>query len=434
MNDSIIPHLANLRKLFAEAAPEDSKVISDYAWTIVKALVQHTTEIDSHTARQLLADCLKLPIERPSLLYSALLGAAIKVYYANPKFHFDTFLRMWGIDNLRPEDAVPQKSRDGKSYPSITERTAKILAHLLLQHTETAAANTRPDHETDGFESFLAKNGYAIHPMLVIRIKEAMAKDGRKYHFVTLASPEGIEVETVSHTLLPSPFHPLPEGKRHYVNIGQLYICLLRTKQKQSHTNANFFSTAEQPKLPRVTTAFLSHHSPTEYFYQEIGYIESIDTNHGHMHIYDALSRHFVAPIQRFSKEKAEDFVRIIPIIPQNSKFKTAIIQNIVPSDSSEVKSVLREIRITNINRQKAYATWELIDKTRPIAELLSPLQISQGETSPIFTSGYLNLTEELAASFDNAHNHPQASTLNALIYLKRGKDRHKRPHIAKLF
>ena len=176
-----------------------------------------------------------------------------------------------------------------------------------------------------------------------------------------------------------------------------------------------------------LLSSYLSSQRPSDLFPTEIGYIEHVDTEHSHMHIYDRHSRHFVAPVQRFSREKEGDFIRFIPIIPQNSKFKTAIILATVPSSSEEVKNILREIRITTINKEKGYAAWELIDKSHPITELLSPLQLSQGETSPSFTSGYINLGELKSPSKGDLEGF-------ALIYLKRGKDRQKRPHIAKIF
>lgn len=429
MNDNLFSQLANLRKLFSEVTPDDPKVISDYAWTIVKVLLQHTDEVSSINARTLLADCIKLPLERPSKLYSTLLSAAVKVANSYPEFRFATFLKMWGLENLRPEDNERQHSQDGKVFPSLAEKTAKALAHSLLLHQE--------DVLTEELVPLLQSAGYVITtspskgdkrgslPMLVTRIKQATGKDGRKYTFVTLTSVDGIEVETVSHSLQPSPLQPLPEGKRHYVNIGQLYNCLLRNKGKVHDVASE--SVEPTPSELALAEAYLSSQKPIEIFPTVIGYIEAIDTEHGHIHVYDTLSRHFVAPVQRFNKERAGDFVRFIPVIPQASKFKTAILQATVPSDSSEVLSVLREIRITHINKEKGYAAWELVDKTRPITEHLSPLQLSLGETSPSFTSGFLNLTEELSSSSSSS-----SSLYKAFIYLKRGKDKQKRPHVAK--
>lgn len=422
MAENIIPQLTNLRKLYAEAAPTDPKVISDYVWTIVKAILQNGDEIDSVTSRQLLADGLRLTTERPSKLYSALLSAAIKIADTYPEFHFARFLRMWDIANLRPDDEGRSRTRDGKMFYSLAERAAKRLALALMRHPEDLATLTEESSPSHDYASFLLSHKYILRPVIVTRIKEVQSENGRKYRFVTLTTPEGLQVETVSQNLKPSPYHPLPEGKRHYVNIGQCYNVMLHGKDipedTPTHNHLSDWSVQE---------AYLATQDPTTLFPSAIGFIESIDQTHGHMHIYDAHSRHFVAPVQRFSRERAGDFVRFIPIIPTASKFKTAIILSTVPTDYSKVRADLRDIRITAINKEKGYAVWELIDKTRPITELLSPLQLSQGETSPSFTSGYLNLTEELSSSLSS-------SSYKAFVYLKRGKDRQKRPQIARLF
>lgn len=423
MPESLLSQLANLRQLFADAAPTDPKVVSNYAWTIVKVLLQHTAEIGSVNARQLLADCIKLPIEHPSMLYSTLLAAAVKVANTYPEFRFATFISMWDLHSFRPEDNQRQASQDGKSFPSLVERSAKTLGHSLILHPEASPL------EQD-LESLLQSQGLTVRTMVVSRIKEALGKDGRKYFFVTLTSAEGLEVETIAHNLQPSPLRPLPEGKRHYVNIGQLYDCLVRTKKDAS-------SRGDSPEQVEgssssLVSAYLSQQKPSDSFPTAIGYIEAIDSVHGHMHIYDYDSRHFVAPVQRFSRERVGDFVRFIPVIPQTSKFKTAIIIATVPATSPEVCNILRDIRITNVNKERGYATWELVDKQHPVTEMLSPLQLSHGETSPSFTFGYLNLTN--VSDFSSSGDIAEGQTLRALIYLRRGKDRQKRPHVAKVF
>lgn len=415
MSDSLLSQLKQLRILYAEAETADPKVAADFTWTIVKMLLQHCDEIDSITARRLLADCIKLSVVRPSKLHSALLAAAVKVANTCPEFRFAAFLHMWDIKNLRPEDRERQKTKDGKTFYSLAERTAKALAHTLLLHPEDRSL-LEPKEAADpttaavSMRLLLTDQGYAFRQMIVTRIKEATGKDGHKYRFVTLCSPEGIELEAISHTLTPSPLRPLPEGKRHYVNIGQLYDCLLRP------TTTATLSLSE---------AYLSAQQPAEAFPTAIGYIESIDTGHGHMHVYDAESRHFVAPILRFSREQVGDFVKFIPIVPQTSKFKTAILLSTIPATSAEVQTILRDIRITGVNRDRGFASWELIDKSRPITESLSPLQLSQGEQSPSFTNGFISLKGDLALS---------SNTYKAFIYLKRGKDKQKRPHVARLF
>lgn len=435
MSDNLLSHLQNLRALFTDAAPEHPKVISDYAWTIVKALLQHIDEIDSYSARQLLADCIKLPLQHPSVLYSALLGAAIKVEMAYPEFRFAAFLRMWGTENLRPEDKMRTSNKDGKSFPSLEERMVKSLAHSMLLHPETAS----------GFSELIQSQGYSIHRMLVTRLQEVNGKDGRKYRFATLSSPEGLEVEAVTQSFVPSPLQPLPAGKRHYVNIGQLYTVLLKKKTPQPESRNTPFA---------IVAAYLSPERAENVFNTMIGYIESIDSQHGHMHIYDAYSRHLVASVLRFSKERAGDFVRFVPIVPQNSKFKSAILLSSISETSvledhtsvlaghkdSTVEvapSLIREIRIVNVNKEKGYASWELVDKSQPITERLSSLQLSQGETSPCFTNGYLTLnadgSPQVPCSFATELLTP-GQIFRALVYLKRGKDHQKRPRVIKLY
>lgn len=443
MEESIVSKLTTARKLFAETVTDDPRVVSDYGWTIVKALLQNLSEIDSVTARQLLADCIKLPLKRPSKFHSALLAAAEKVALTYTDFHFATFFKMWGMENFRPEDKEHRVSADGKVFLSLEERAARSLAFSLMFHPED-----RQLLQTAGFEDFISSFHLSLLTMLVTRIKQATGKDGRKYTFVTLTSPEGTEIECISQTLKASPFLQ-SKDKRHYVNIGQLYDVVLRSKAsvpKASASGANATVPDASPSSSKpafsLLSSCLSSQHPSEVFTTEIGYIEHIDTEHSHMHVYDSRSRHFVAPVQRFSREKEGDFVRFIPIIPEASKFKTAIILATVRSSSDEVQSILRDIRITSINKEKGYAAWELVNKDTPITELLSPFQLSQGETSPSFTTGYLNLaTVPNASPSGSTATVPDASasvivgiTFRALIYLKRGKDNQKRPYVAKLF
>lgn len=427
-SDNILQQLQNLRQLFAEAAPTDPKVIYNYAWIIAKCINRNYEQIGSVECRRLLADYLKLPIERPSRLHSAILSAAIKFVNSCPEFHFANFLQMWDVNNLRNEDRQSYKSDDGKFFPSLEERTAKALAHSLLLHPDDVGIlkdDTIHDGLTSNTSKFLSSYGLSIVPMLVTRIKDATGKDGRRYCFATLTSPDGIVVESIVNNLQISPLHPIQEGRRHYVNIGQLYNVLLQTKK----------TTIPDESSQTLKVAYLSQQKSQDVFPMEIGYIETLDMTHGHMHIFDCHSRHFVAPILRFSKEKAGTFVRFIPIIPQASKFKTAIIQTTVPECSSEVQDILRTIRITSVNQEKGYAAWELTDKSHTITELLSPFQLSNGETTtPSFTSGYLSIDSVQGGCIAGTNSIKVGLELSAFIYLKRGKDKRKRPHVAKVF
>lgn len=321
----VFARLTELRSRIPASAAADPKAVSAYVWEVTRVLLHRADEIDSVSARRMLADCLSLPVERPSKLYSSLLSAAVRVATVHSDFRFATFLRMWDIAYLRPEDHEPQKAEDGRTYPSLIERVTSALGHSLPLHSED---------------------------------REAMA--------AILASPNAEDI----------------------------------------------FPTA-------------------------VGYIDGIDTEHAHIHIYDSFSRHFVAPFQPTGSEREGDFVRFIPVIPTSSRFKTAIILASLPAASPEVDAILREVRITAVDRTKGYASWQLTDPSRPITELLSPLQLSAGETSPSFTSGYLSIpslpADATALSIPTTTlGTPLAvgQTLQAFIYLRRGRDRLKRPHL----
>ncbi|MBQ0073866.1 MAG: hypothetical protein KBT34_06705 [Prevotella sp.] len=441
MEDSLLSSLSQLRALFKDAAPTDAKTINDYAWLIAKTLLQHVTEIDALTARQLLADYIKLPVEKPSRLHSAILSAAIKVADKTNDFHFIPFLELWGPSNLREEDYVrqvipstPSGPNAGKTFPSLAEKVVKAYAKARLLRPEEDSSEKSfnmlsPLFEMKGYD--MEAGCLNIRRMLVTRIKEAVSKEGRKLIFVTLTSPEGINTECISSALVPHPLHPLPEGKRHYVNIGQMYDCILR------HKKSDATDPTKEDTLT-ISDAYLSPSKPQDFFKEEFGYIESIDQQHSHMHIYDGHSRHFVAPILRFSKEQAGDFVRFIPIIPLASKFKSAIIigKASVTDNDFIASPLIRQIKITSIYAEKHYASWTLTDESQPITELLSPYQLSQGETSQSFTKGFISLTEDnLLPSYisDSKETLSLSATYNAVIYLRRGKDGVKRPHVSKV-
>lgn len=460
MPDTLFSQLTNLRKLFAEAAPSDVKVINDYGWTIVKMLLHHASELDSTTCRQLLADGMRLPLERPSRLHSALLSAAIKVSELSTDLHFVPFLRLWDLRNLRAEDYERQQSsghgasadsagdtvsstsstsaasvHPPHTFPSLVDRVVKAYVSACLLRPDEVLDQEQvqillPDLQKKGY---VMQEGRVVCPMLVTRIRETLSKEGRKLVFATLTSPQGLEVDGISSVLVPHPLHPLPEGKRHFVNVGQLYDCALRKKEDKVS----------------LAAACLSNADPAQLFPLEMGFVESIDSVHGQMHVYDRFSRHFVAHVLRFSREQVRDFVHFLPVVPLDSKFKTAVVSSRAKvseliQEQENRPSLLRRIRITSLNTERHFASWELLDPSTPITEKLSPLQLSLGETTPSFTSGFLSLTSdncipgELFRKTDAlaaVSAHPQelapGAVLQAVVYLRRGKDKQKRPYIA---
>lgn len=400
MNESILTQLQQLRALYADAAPSDSKTQEQYAWLICKAINKHADELGALPCRQLLADVMRLPLQHPSALYSSILWAATKMASLFTEFRFVPFLQLWNPkDNLREEDYQQGKSDDGKVFPSLAERMtrAALTAQLI-----------RPDESADGIEP--QRFGFhPIVPMIVVKVSQSEIK-GRKLFFATLSTPDGTEVMAETHALRTNPL--TPTEARHYVNPGQMYNVLLRDKQDGSSM--------------RIVDAVLSSQPLSDAFPIVTGYVEHIDQQHAHIHIFDALSRHFVSSGQRFVKVQEGQFVQFVPITPQKSNFKSAIIIG-----SSSMNSFPpREIHITRYNAEKQYYAWELTDPSAPITEQLSSLQLSQGSTSPSFTQGFVNASFAQGAVPDIA----VGNILQTIVFLRRGKDGQKRPHIARLF
>lgn len=91
----------------------------DTAWQIYRYLQNNYTTMGSHQVRMLLVAYLKLPVDRPSLVHSCVLGIAVKISSEYADFQFPQFLQMWGYDRyLREEDKQRQTGKDGRSYPS----------------------------------------------------------------------------------------------------------------------------------------------------------------------------------------------------------------------------------------------------------------------------------------------------------------------------
>lgn len=89
------------------------------------------TPLPSLQMRQLLNQYLKLSaIERPSLLHSLLLFLVVRKYAKLPDFNFTAFLKLWGVENLRPEDW--KASKVGQVWmPSLAERVMSRIFKAL---------------------------------------------------------------------------------------------------------------------------------------------------------------------------------------------------------------------------------------------------------------------------------------------------------------
>lgn len=152
-----------------------------------------------------------------------------------------------------------------------------------------------------------------------------------------------------------------------------------------------------------------------------IGYVHSYDAGNDYYHIYDNLSRHFVA-ISPQQRPQIGDFVWFSPIIPRGSKFKSAVVIKQEDPRAGQATFGLTEAEVTQINRKEGYIGYRLLS---------SPPATTEGEYAK---DGYASL--KLAVDMDGK---PVSDTLRKgqrvqlLLYLTRGKDALKHNHIEKI-
>lgn len=418
--DNILEQLDQVRILYHET--EDARLAERYAWIIVKALHSEAFEHDSVRSRQYLAEYVHLNLPRPSKVHSAILGAAVSMAHRFADFRFALFLRMWNISFLRPEDYVQGKAQDGKAFLSLAERVAKAYMHSLL---------LRPDDRLDREQLELLRpiaqkmRYYSPRPMLVTRVTKAEVR-GRTIRFAHLIDARGLELSCEVHNLLPNPLAPPSDG-RHYASVGQVYDVLPREKQ-------HFVDESGTADFARVEQAYLSLKPVAEAFPTAVGYVESYDAGHQHFHVFDQQSRHLVADAaaQRLGQYgqisvKAGDYVLFAPIIPMpkesgKSVFKQAHIISKYAREEGPAAFGLREAKVTYVNAEKKYYSWELVDPASPIVEA--------GTTEPAFTSGFVSFGEGRGPHAGGLAIPAVGQTIRMVVYLKRGKDRQKRPHV----
>lgn len=382
-------------------------------WEIVKRLNEVLAALGNNSVafggsldcRKLLAEYFKLDTGKPSRLHSAILSCAAKMATAFPDFHFVPFLEMWGIENLRPEDSETKVSDDGKRFPSLGERMTKAYAYSLMFHPgehlmAEAEQMIKPVLERKGYR-VLEKNGrlFVAFPAIATRVFQSEVRN-RMMTFVTLLTPSGNEVVCEVHTV--TQYRRMP-----YNDImNQSFNIVLRTSDKGNL---------------RVEAAFPSKEGVDEGFTTAVGYVEHIDTGHRHIHIYDSDSRHFVQPYSTEPKVQVGSYVRFIPIIPMDSNFKSAVITSVL--DNGVEAFGLRNAVVTFTNEEQGYCAWELMPeadgKVRPLVEK------DAKEVQEPGTKGYINkvLCERLGLNLPS-----RGEKLRIVTFLKRGKDRKKRP------
>lgn len=348
----------------------------DTAWCVFRYLQKHYKEMGSQQVRTLLAAYMKMPVERPSLIHSCMLGMAVKISEKYMDFRFPQFLDLWGYDkNLRDEDCQRQTGKDGRAYLSLKEKVDRRLQSYLLHHQDEAQQNI------DGIRS-----------MFAVKVFESIV-NGRKRYFAKLVAADGMEIVADSHLFPCKPWEIQ----------GRLYDVSLR-KSKQGNE--------------RAVEVVLSKKGVEEVFPTLVGYVDGVDEGHGHYHIYDPLSRHFVAEKPKMMI-KTGDFVTFSPIIPAEDKFKSAAVISVMPHDEGLTTFGTFQAVVTYVNPTDGYLRYRI---TSPIPETPEGVMTAEGFASLVYVK-----EDELRKSLKVGDN------IRLLLFLKRGKDKVKRNHVAEV-
>lgn len=152
-----------------------------------------------------------------------------------------------------------------------------------------------------------------------------------------------------------------------------------------------------------------------------IGYVHSYDAGNDYYHIYDNLSRHFVA-ISPQQRPQIGDFVWFSPVIPRGSKFKSAIVIRQEDPRAGQETFGLTEAEVTQINRKEGYIGYRLLG---------FPPATAEGEYSK---DGYASLRLVVDVNGKPASGSlRKGQRVRMLLYLTRGKDALKHNHIEKI-
>ena len=343
-------------------------------WDIYYYLKNNYQTDGSLVSRQLLRIFIALRIERPSLINSLMLGVALRVSHAYRDFNLPRFLDIWDYSvMLRPEDCMVMPSKDGKPYLTLKDKVDRALKSYRLHHS--TAIGSKED----------------IHTMIAVKVYEKV-RDGDNCSSVKLIDSQGMELFADSQRF------PLPTAEIQ----GRLFDVLVHKAKSGTQY---------------VSEIVVSEKTVETVFEKAVGYVDRIDERHGHFHIYDTLSRHFVAenPIIR---PDVGGFVRFCPIIADGDKFKSAII-------------------VGTLDVDEGYSTFGMVE-AEVVAIDHTYRKFRYAVTSLIPTSDGGVIAKDGVASLDALDARQPLSALKVgckvrlILFLKRGRDRVKRNYVAR--
>ena len=351
----------------------------DTNWKIFRYLQNNYKTMGAVTARTLLAAYMKLHVKRMSLIDSCMLGMAVKVSETYDDFKLPKFLEAWGYDQfLRPQDLQRQTGKDGRQYLSLKERVERALQSYRLHHPEES------DGECEGVVSMYAAKVFE---------KE---KDGRKRRYVKLVATNGSELIADSHQF---PCRPWEIS-------GRLFDVLTRVSKQGNEC---------------VSEIVVSAKRVDEVFSAEVGFVEFIDESHGHIHVYDSQSRHFVAEKSAHTALKISvgNYVRFCPIIANGDHFKSAAIVSVMDKYEGRKAFGIYEAKVEYANVKDRYIRYSIESAIRYTPE---------GNIIKAGFASTANLPEDVRNGM------VQGSHVHLVLFLKRGKDGMKHNYVAEVF
>ena len=351
----------------------------DTNWKIFRYLQHNYKTMESVTARTLLAAYMKLHVKRMSLIDSCMLGMAVNISETYSDFKLPKFLEAWGYDQfLRPQDLRRQTGKDGRQYLSLKERVERALQSYRLHHPEES------DGECEGVVSMYAAKVFE---------KE---KDGRKRRYVKLVATNGSELIADSHQF---PCRPWEIS-------GRMFDVLTRVSKQGNE---------------RVSDIVASRKHVDEVFSVEVGFVEFIDESHGHIHVYDSQSRHFVADKSACSALKISvgNYVRFCPIIANGDHFKSAAIVSVMDKYEGRKAFGIYEAKVEYANVKDRYIRYSIESAIRYTPE---------GNIIKAGFASTANLPEDVRNGM------VQGSHVHLVLFLKRGKDGMKHNYVAEVF
>jgi tetratricopeptide (TPR) repeat protein len=106
----------------------NNNLYRDFGWLIFYNL-KNTPVNDPTKRKQLLHYYLELELPRPELLHSLILSEAVKVEKNTPlQFRIRDFMKLWGWDNIRPEDWEQFQSDNVNTVTSLVEKLISVYA------------------------------------------------------------------------------------------------------------------------------------------------------------------------------------------------------------------------------------------------------------------------------------------------------------------